>query len=182
MFDYARSSAQTAGLQEDALDLRVGVAEDLPVEDASFDTVICTLVIFPTPSNPPAFAVPYHAQETISAQTSANCAQNMGLQSLPIQCYCPILFSTASILCSSVSFHIAFLVKFSPFQCTPQRLTSCHSCRSSVQCQMWRQACGKCGERSGPAAVCCFWNTFSHHRKSPSSDFPSGCSTPCSNS
>ena len=47
MFDYARGRAQAAGLPEDALDLTIGVAESLPFTDASFDTVICTLVRAP---------------------------------------------------------------------------------------------------------------------------------------
>jgi ubiquinone/menaquinone biosynthesis C-methylase UbiE len=44
MFQYAKKSAEAAGLAADALDLRLGVAEEIPVESASFDTVICTLV------------------------------------------------------------------------------------------------------------------------------------------
>ena len=44
MFEYARERARAAGLPEDALDLAIGVAEKLPFSDASFDSVICTLV------------------------------------------------------------------------------------------------------------------------------------------
>ena len=44
MFEYARASADRAGLPKDQLDLKLAAAEQLPVPDASFDTVICTLV------------------------------------------------------------------------------------------------------------------------------------------
>lgn len=43
MFDYAKSAARASGLPEGTLDLKVGVAEDLPAETSSFDTVICSL-------------------------------------------------------------------------------------------------------------------------------------------
>lgn len=49
MFDYARESAEAAGLPSDALELKLGVAEDIPVESGSFDTVICTLVLCSVP-------------------------------------------------------------------------------------------------------------------------------------
>ena len=44
MFEYARKSAAAAGLAPEALYLKLGVAENIPVESGSFDTVICTLV------------------------------------------------------------------------------------------------------------------------------------------
>ena len=48
MFDYARASARSAGLPDDHLDLKLAAAEQIPAQDASFDTVICTLVISST--------------------------------------------------------------------------------------------------------------------------------------
>ena len=44
MFEYAKQSAKLAGLPADALHLKLGAAESIPAKDASFDTVICTLV------------------------------------------------------------------------------------------------------------------------------------------
>lgn len=44
MFDYAKESAQQAGLTADAFELKLGSAEAIPAPEASFDTVICTLV------------------------------------------------------------------------------------------------------------------------------------------
>ena len=46
MFEYAQESGRRAGLPPDALDLKIGVADNLPAAEASFDTVICTLVSF----------------------------------------------------------------------------------------------------------------------------------------
>ena len=44
MFDYARANASLAGLPDDQLRLELAAAEQIPADDASFDTVICTLV------------------------------------------------------------------------------------------------------------------------------------------
>ena len=44
MFDYAQASAERAGLPNDHLELKLAAAEQIPAPDASFDTVICTLV------------------------------------------------------------------------------------------------------------------------------------------
>lgn len=49
MFEYAKEKAAAAGLAPDALELKLGVAENIPVESGSFDTVICTLVTPPPP-------------------------------------------------------------------------------------------------------------------------------------
>ncbi len=44
MFGYARANAKIAGLPDDQLRLELAAAEQIPADDASFDTVICTLV------------------------------------------------------------------------------------------------------------------------------------------
>ncbi len=44
MEPYARQAAATVGLQKHQLDLQQGLAEQIPLPDASADLVICTLV------------------------------------------------------------------------------------------------------------------------------------------